>query len=98
MIISYDSPFHVTHEKNIADTMSTVTDNMNKDIQILNDAEQYIGQYVTIKDYGNKEILSNAETAIDAYKGAINQGYENPVLLYIGDSSFYNLICRGTKQ
>lgn len=50
---------------------------------IVNNADNYQGEYVTTKDWDNANIISHAVDPILAYQEAQKLGYESPVLIYI---------------
>ena len=50
---------------------------------LIANAEQYLGQYVTTADFGETEVITSSENAIEAYDSAISQGFSDPVLIYI---------------
>ncbi len=50
---------------------------------LIANADQYIGQYVTTSDFGETEVITSSESAVEAYDSAVNKGITDPVLIYI---------------
>jgi len=50
---------------------------------LANNAEQYIGQYVTTADFDHFDVITHSPDAVIAYNEAVKKGHPDPVLVYI---------------
>ena len=50
---------------------------------LIADATKYVGQYVTTARFGETNVITASENAVDAYNQAINLGFNDPVLIYV---------------
>jgi hypothetical protein len=55
--------------------MSTLT--------VVKDAKKYEGQYVTVKSFASKAVITHGKQLLDVFKRAQKAGVEEPVLIYI---------------
>ena len=44
---------------------------------------RYTGRYVAIKDFNDNTVISDGKEPQEAYKKAVEKGYNNPVVLFV---------------
>lgn len=58
---------------------------------IKNDGEQYSGQYVAVKSFSDREVISHGKQPADVLKEANEKGYSDPVLLFIPEKGMVHI-------
>lgn len=58
---------------------------------IKNNGEQYDGQYVAVKSFFNREVISHGKQPADVLKEAIEKGFSDPVLLFIPEKGMVHI-------
>ena len=52
-------------------------------IEIVNGARRYAGQYVTVKEFGFKTVITHGKRAADVVQRAAKKGIHEPVLIFV---------------
>lgn len=47
--------------------------------------DSYVGNYICVKDFGCGDVISFGEDAVKTYNDAVTLGYDDPVILFVGD-------------
>lgn len=54
-------------------------------------AEQYDGQYVAVKSFSDREVVSYGKQPVDVLKDAKEKGYSDPVLIFIPEKGMTHI-------
>lgn len=52
-------------------------------VVLLPDGEKYAGEYVCLKSFADREVVSHGENPTEAIREAENKGFSHPVILYV---------------
>jgi len=58
---------------------------------IKNNGEQYGGQYVAIKSFSDREVISHGKQPVDVLKEASEKGYSDPVIFFIPEKGMVHI-------
>ena len=50
---------------------------------LLKNGEDYVGEYVSTKSFGDKKVVSHGVSMVDVFDAAKREGVENPVIFYV---------------
>lgn len=64
---------------------------MSQLVLVKSNGDQYSGQYVAVKSFGNREVISHGKQPVEVLKEANDKGYSEPVLLFIPEQGMVHI-------
>ncbi len=60
-------------------------------ITLVNNPDLYSGQYVAVKSFTDREVISHGEIPMNVVNEAKEKGFQEPVLLFIPEKGMLNV-------
>ena len=58
---------------------------------LVNNCEKYSGQYVAVKSFSDREVISSGSQPVDVLNAAKEKGFKEPVLIYIPEKGLVHV-------
>jgi Family of unknown function (DUF5678) len=61
------------------------------DLTLVKNSEKYFGQYVAVKSFTNRDVVSHGSVPLDVVNEAKQKGFSEPVLIFVPVKGMLNI-------